>query len=194
MKTKNNLIYFSILLILFSFIVNSCSPDIDTNTSKDVELKNNLLIKTFDSNNLEISQTFQNTIFSFKGDKSNNIINSHFTISTLNKKVVYETEYTIKLDENDYKLNQTDKVLTIANNIDYGFNQKTYEEIELNMHFFFKNVLKEFNDKDIYPILNSLYFHNSIISIKKRSKKSNEKDCECTTHPGYLVNKTGFIC
>ncbi|GAA3619415.1 hypothetical protein [Flavivirga jejuensis] len=195
MKVKNHKIYILLLLSFLALTTNSCSnSENDENINSESKLSNNLLIKNFNSNELNISQTFKNTIFSFEVNKSDHDINSNFTIANLDNKVIYETQYDINTSTENYKLYQTEKVIDIANNINYDFKQSTYAEIEYNMHIFLINTLNEFHNKNISPILNLLYFHNSIVSVKKRSKETFEKDCECTLHPGYLLDKTGFIC
>lgn len=192
---KTNLL---LLLCFFVFNLTSCSVQEDYKKSeKELSnnlLSNNLLINNFDTNKLNVSQTFKNTIFLFEVNKVDNIINSHFTVTTLDNKVIYETKYNLNSTPENYKLYQTERVLDIANGINYNFKDNTYAEIEYNMHVFFLNIFNEFRDKNISPLLNLLYFHNSIISIKKRSKETNVIDCECTLHPGYLLDKTGFIC
>ncbi len=195
MKTTN---YKICILLLLSFLVlttYSCSnSENEDNTNNESKLSNNLIIKNFNSNELSISQTFKNTVFSFKADKSANNINSNFIIRTLDHKVIYETQYDVNTSIENYKLYQTGKVLDIANSINYDFKQSTYAEIEYNMHIFLINIFNEFQNRNISSILNLLYFHNSIVSVKKRSKETFRKDCECTLHPGYLLDKTGFIC
>lgn len=177
--------------ILISFTLHSCSVENEKISLNDDEL----IVENSDSNKLSLNQKFENTIFSYQATKSDNFINSHFKISSLDKKNIYETQYNLDLGESDYKLYQTDKVLNIANEIDFGFEEDTYEAIDFNMNIFFKKVLENLNsDLEIKHLLSSLYFHNSIIRIKKRSKQNKSKVCKCTLHPSYLVEKTGFIC
>ncbi len=67
MKTKRTKFYPSLLMTILALFINSCTDEVENNASKENELSNNLLIKNFNSDELEVYQTFKNTIFSFKG-------------------------------------------------------------------------------------------------------------------------------
>ena len=56
------------------------------------------------------------------------------------------------------------------------------------------NIISQYRNEQIKPLLGSLFFHNSILNLKKRSIQEGKKDCDCTLHPGYLLEKTGFFC
>ncbi len=56
------------------------------------------------------------------------------------------------------------------------------------------NIISQYKNDQVKPLLGSLFFHNSILNSKKRSLEKESNDCECTLHPGYLLNKTGFFC
>ena len=140
MKTKNLHLIFISLSFLF-LISNSCSnSDTENEVIKSDVTKNNIIINSFNSDEVNISQVFKNSIFSFKGHKSKEGLKSSFIISTLDKKVVYETDYDLDYTIQDFKLYQTDKVLNVANKLEYNFDLKTYKNIEYNLRIFFLQI------------------------------------------------------
>jgi hypothetical protein len=58
--------------------------------------KGSIMINSFNSGEVNLSQVFKNSIFSFKGNKTNEGLKSSFMIFSLDKRVVYQTDYDLE--------------------------------------------------------------------------------------------------
>lgn len=192
LKTKTALVFIMAIVGLTSF--QSCESDKNEEIEPIENKTNSNLNKiNIDENHLEVSRTIDNQKFEFKSTRNENIILSSFIVKTKNNKVIYETNYTLDLDIQDFKLYQSEKVINIAKDLDFSLDVKDYTEINTNFEMFFNFINSSLSDVKLKTLYSQLYFHKSILSIKLRSLLSNS-NCECTLHPGYLVDKIGFSC
>ncbi len=181
------------LLSLLSFLmVLSCSVDKEEIQSEANEI--GLTIRHFDQNLFDVYQKFDDhTLITYKVTIEGSKKLSKLSISNQNR-IIYETVYDVDTSSKNYKLDQIDNVKNIANNLDYKLTLDDYTKINDQFQSFFEAILEEFNNPQDINVLSTLFFHNAILSSKKRSLENNDKNCECTLHPGYLLGKNNFFC
>lgn len=187
------LIYTCLFLLCICFLISvSCSSDIE----KKIDATNSnyeLTVLNRNSENLQIYQDFKNFKITFKTSKSDKLVKSELIVVNNNDEIKLKTNYLLDTVLEDYKLKQANKVLKEANSLK-SIDLEELIEINRDLGVFFNAIIKNLYTKEIDYLLRQLYFHKSILSIKERQLKNTDEDCECTTHPGYLINRTGFVC
>lgn len=174
--------------------LNGCETDtIDENPSIESSPYSQRPFIKVDDDLLEISQTFGDQTLEFKSHKDQNVVSSTFMVKNKNDEVIYKTDYSLDLNVPKFKLYQSEEVLKIANSLDYQLSKDDYTKVDMRFDSFFEEAFSNYYDSKLDALFAQLYFHKSIVSIKLRSLKLNT-DCECTLHPGYLVDKIGFAC
>ncbi len=184
-------------LLLLSFVIialtlfQGCSEE--SITEQEQTESNALQTIQFDKSALEVSQNFDNNTFLFKVKNSNNVITSTFSIVN-NNKIIYKTDFSVNTARSAYKVYQANKVIRIANDLNFDLNLADYTKFSEEYKSFMDEIFQQYGRENIKLKLNSVFFHNSILNSKKRSLEEENETCDCTLHPGYLVDKTGFYC
>ncbi len=142
-------------------------------------------------NHFSVSYSIKGVTYSYEAKSSNNKSISSLIITTWNTQRYISFVY--DYGKRGYKFEPHIAVIKTANDILSNFTKDEIENYSKLYEVFAKSVL---NEKDIVhssPIIQSLFFHNAILNTIRRSLKEN-KNCECTPHPGYLLDKTPFFC
>lgn len=189
------------LLVTFGFIFMgllfflSCETENDTETT-NIETELSTHLKTIELNDdlLIVSQSFKNHTFQFNTVSDKNIISSTLLVQNREGKIIYKTAFSLDTSIKDYKLYQVEKIVDIANNLNYSLELNDYLILSEQFKQFKNNLYAQYKNQQIRPLLSSLFFHYSILNTKKRSIEDGKNDCDCTLHPGYLLEKTEFFC
>ncbi len=193
--TKLKFIILSTVTVLtFTSLFLSCSNDEITEQVSNIEKTSDLKELKSNDKSLVINEFFGENLFEFKANKDGFLINSKFTVRDKLNNVIYETKFSFDEAKEHYKLYQSDKVLEIASKLNFDLQLEDYSNIVDDFQLFMNNTISKYQGEKNLSILHSLFFHNSILNIKKRKLKGNNNDCNCTTIPTYLLDKTGFYC
>jgi len=183
MKHKNS--FRLILVLLLTLSIFSCEKEkIDSQNTKILDNQSNSLELEFKKNDLT---------FKFKSNSKNQIINSNLQVFS-NGKLLIESINFIDTKIPAYKLIVHKNLIKKAEELKKNSNIiNQIIDIKNDFEIFAREVLSNNNLNSYTPLVQSLFYHNSILNIIERSFKNNN-DCECTPHPGYFVDYTPFWC
>ena len=188
MKTQKKLSYalLSLCLILLASCQNETIENIETvKNSKVIILKK-------DSNNLELKSNSNNYTFNFNSKEDDGKLISELSIFH-KEKLILKSQQVVDSKIPVYKLTVYKEIIRNANNLKNQITPETLNHIIPEFEIFARSIL--FNSKTQFnsTLVQSIFYHNSILNTVKRSYKEN-KDCECLPHPGYFVDQTPFWC
>lgn len=180
-----------LLVFTGALIFVSCSneaTDEITTTENNIEL----YAKTGSGNqNIVEKINGYNFIYSFNNSKGS--IQTSLQVFDSNDVEIYESQYNFDQNLKHYKLEQLDEVLNKANSLGNSLQLADYQNLSSLTNEFIKRITSNHKGNDYESLFESVFFHSSILNVKKRSLEQNSA-CECTLHPGYLLNKNGFMC
>lgn len=159
----------------------------------------------------DIINILSNTDSNFDVTSPMSLINSgnyHFRFSSASRdsKItsvlkIYDSSQDVKVDIKQvidesmpaYKLAIHKNIVIEASTIQKNLNPKEWNLIVHDFEKFIKSILFDDRINHTSSMVQSIFFHNSILNTKKRSLEANN-DCKCTPHPGYFVGKNPFLC
>jgi len=177
----------TILLLIIILSVFSCKKE----DNIDIEKQNIVIIRN-SPNYLSLIYKINQFELKFDSEIKDQIVVSNFRIFEKNELLI-ETKNNIDTKIPSYKLIthkgiiEQAKVLKIHSNLDLINKSKKLFEL------FAEKILFNQNLDSYSNLVQSLFYHNSILEITKRSFEKKE-DCECTPHPGYFVDNNSFWC
>ncbi len=187
---KTNIKLVKIALILIGLLgLHSCYEE---KSDKDfTKTEDNFSVVEANTNNVKLKQKNNNIVLVYENsynhtEKTNT---SRLKITKENK-LIYDITYNIDFKETKYKFRQSDKVIEFARKLNKEINDPS---IDNGIDQLLSNGEKVFGQETVNTHLKPLFFHKSILETKKR-QLANKGDCECTVHPSYLIDKTGFLC
>lgn len=110
----------------------------------------------------------------------------------LSNDLIFEVPYNFNVNEEHWRLKQASKIITqatILKNISPSIIIDVQKILDRSIDYIYAETLDS-KDKDLVSIVN---FHNAILNSTIRSNNENS-DCNCTVHPGFIVDKTFFNC
>lgn len=109
-----------------------------------------------------------------------------------NEDLIISIPYNYDISENHWKLKQSSKVEQKANSLQ-NISPQTISELKNIFDLSIDYIYYETLDIKNRNLLSSINFYNSILTTRIRANNNNS-DCDCTVHPGFLVDKTFFNC
>ncbi|TKC00541.1 hypothetical protein [Pedobacter cryophilus] len=106
--------------------------------------------------------------------------------------VVFKSTYTVNVGLTAYKLASHESIINQAEIVKETY-QNEIENIKILFEDFGKTLVNDPRLDHTLQIIQSVFYHNSIINTAYRSIIE-ETDCGCTPHPAYILDKKGFWC
>lgn len=183
MKHKKSLRLLTLTLI--GILIYSCQNDDVINEGLEV-LQN-------DRSNLNIEYKNNNDLFfTFSSKTQNGILTSNLKVFK-KQQLIIETSSKINTGIPAYKLVVYEKIINQSKELKQSVKSSDLLEIKPDFEIFAKKILFNQDIVSSSPLVQSIFYHNSIMDVTIRSFVQ-KKDCECTPHPGYFVDKTPFWC
>ena len=144
--------------------------------------------------NINVSKTINGQDYSFLAQLEKSQVSSTLKVTDKTGKVLYTTKFNYNLDDKNYKITIVDQVLNAAKDLRYPLNVSAYQQLSDDLTTFLDLIYADLKKQTQTESFKSLWYHYSIINVKKRSLQNNTEVCVCTIHPAFLIGKTGFIC
>jgi len=177
--------------LFFGTILLSCGDEnVDSKTDEVLTYK----VEKIDARDLVITAKQGTYDLTFTVTKPGSEEISQLVIKE-NGRDILNTNFSIDPATRYYKVFTADAVRAKAKNLASEFNNTaTLTNVESMIVELFTRISKENDATPELKAVNNIFFHKSILATTVRSIEENKPDCECTVHPGYLLDKTNFHC
>lgn len=194
---KKSRLIFSITLFLFTavYIIIACNDNSgiqETSTGvQDVD-KINVMTRALsfeDTLSIEIEDYSYKILLT--GVYFENKVSSNLKVF-LSNNLIFEIPYNFNISEKHWRLKQTPKIIiqaTALKNISPSIIVDVQEILNKSVDYIYAETLYS-KKRNLVSIVN---FHNAILNSTIRANNENA-DCNCTVHPGFIVDKTFFNC
>lgn len=197
---KNKKIY-SLAILLLSITVlfiYSCSKNETASSEKEITTSEKEgKINTIQNTSQAFSSTYKvgNIWLSYKANITGSIITSSLEISDRLDKTSKRHVIDFSFDDQmpSYKLTLHEQVLLKAEELKDDFSASEIKEVAKVFEVFGKQIVGNEKADQVNKLTQSLFFHNAILKTIERTT-GQEKDCNCTPHPGFFVDKLSFWC
>lgn len=187
MKSVRKRVLSLIILGLIGICIYSCQNNDFIKKNNELEVLQN------DHSNLIVEyQNNDGLFFQFSSKIQNGILTSNLKIFRKHQLII-ETSSKINTETPAYKLMVYEKIVKQSKELKQSVKSSDLLEVKPNFEIFAKKILLIQNIVSSSLLVQSIFYHNSIMDITIRSFVQ-KKDCECTPHPGYFVDKTPFWC
>lgn len=183
--------HFYKILLLAILIISSCSEDVrDMDNDQLLNEPQVNLISNYDDFSFDLDAEDKSLKFRASINDGKVVSSLFFEDESYETSIVYDFDTNI----DHWKLFQSDKVVSksqelLSSNISKELLDNvsnTLEKIYLNNY----QNLHLNTDPELISVVN---YYNSILIVAS-SAIQEERDCECTVHPAFLVGKTNFNC
>lgn len=175
------------------FILSGCDQ-----LNEDARNDNNIIGQGFGARNtsnseeMSLSLDINNYSYSFESVQTpSEIIISTFSVKKEGR-LILETFFETAIGNYGYKAAQSALIEIAANNYSRTLDKKSFQKVLIDMEGLMEKM--SFGIDESVFLSNQIFYHRSIIQTIVRKLEGGSDECECTAHPGYLVDKIGFIC
>lgn len=194
---KNLKLIISIMLFLFAtvYTIIACNdnigiqemPNRTNNESKTANTARTLPVE--DTLSIKIEENSYRILLT--GTLVGNEVNSKLKVFLYNN-LIFEVPYDFNISEEHWRLKQSPKIInqaTILKNIQPSIIVDVQKIFDKSVDYIYAETLDSKN-RNLVSLVN---FHNAILNTTIRSNNENS-DCNCTVHPGFIIDKTFFNC
>ncbi len=175
------------MLLIFS----SCNEDNQIKESPKSNNEESSLVANYHNLSFEIKLSDHKIVYN--AELLEDLVTSTFTITNEEEKPVV-LEYDFNTGEEHWKLRQDKSVVEKARDlISQNVKNSLMIEIMDALESFYEINYQTLEEGSSSLLVSSISYHQSILATASTSIIE-EKDCECTVHPAFLVDKTYFNC